>query len=248
MLSNEVSVILVLIFTCILFLLGVFLFLLFKKFYSKIQKQQQEALKNLIIGQENERYRFSRDIHDKLSPEISNIKIMIDRLSPSSEVDKTIIKNSKQKIDQISERLRNISHDLFPKDLANYNFAEVMEDLLHQPKLENLKSKFESNCYETSFPNNVKSHLYSILQELLQNTLKHSSATKVEVNLFLIEGLLHFKYEDNGIGFSLNANETNGIGLKNITTRVQLINGEIYLDTSDKFKLTIIIKMNGVEN
>ena len=103
-------------------------------------------------------------MHDRLSPELASIKFILDKIETTDLGFMKAIKESKSKIDDVSQSLRDISHDLFPKDLSNYPLAEVLEDLFQEPKLENINVTYTSNCRDQELENDFKFHLYKIMQ------------------------------------------------------------------------------------
>ena len=73
--NHKIIIFLIVVFTLVLFLLGLFFFVLFQKFHKNIQLKQQESMRNLVIGQDNERTRIARDLHDSLNPELSTVSV-----------------------------------------------------------------------------------------------------------------------------------------------------------------------------
>ncbi|MDP2176300.1 MAG: histidine kinase [Bacteroidota bacterium] len=209
------------------------------KYNKNLKIKHYESINNLLIGQLEERKRISRDLHDSLNPQLSAIYIQSDGLNKENykfEETKTKIKNE---LTFAIKRIREISHDLMPIDLEDNEIYTSFKDIILKRQTEHLSIVLNSNTDGLKFDNKIKFHLVYILLELIQNSLKHSEASKIEIilNYDKSKKNLHFKYMDNGKGIDDNEKKKQGIGLKNIITRILIIGGEFEIISEKGFEL-----------
>jgi signal transduction histidine kinase len=210
----------------ILFVLGlvIFIVVITRLFYQNILRKEQklnenklahqkELLKITILTQEKERNRIAQDIHDGLVSELNII-----RLSPKDD-EKAI----NEKLKACIKTVRLISHDLMPPLVAQ----TPLNDLLQRVLL-GLSADIEVKMYERLYTDydaraSTKLQIFRIIQEVTMNSMKHAQATKIEMYLRITKNYIAIKITDNGIGF--NTKKSDGLGMKNIMARTQLLNG-----------------------
>jgi len=241
---QNLVIIMLIVFTTGLSLMGVFFFILINKYRKNLEKRQREALNNIIVGQDNERVRIARDLHDEMGPELSNIIFTLDGVKTQEPEIREMIEVSKGELKAAVQRLRNISHDLMSLSLIRYGLSDAIKEMIERQAQNELKIDFQSNCSGLDFNDAVKSHLFKISQELLYNTHKHSQATEVHMRLNqdTVKKHLEFTYSDNGIG-NQGQKTTMGIGLKNIYTRVDLMNGKVQINMDNGFACNISVEL-----
>jgi two-component system NarL family sensor kinase len=240
--NEKAIIILIIIFSCFLLVMGVFFFLLFTKYHRNLKLRQKEAINNLIKGQDSERERLARDLHDEMGPELSSIIFLIDEIKPPDSNISEIKLLAKSKLREAVNSIRQISHDLMPVTLTKYGLLESIVEL--KEKYQSiLNIEFITNCDNFKFTENVESHLYKIIKELIYNTQKHGDANSVEIRLMRdnTKNQIVLEYRDNGKGFVKPEGIVTGTGIKNINTRVDLMNGIMQLDGTNGFKMNIII-------
>ncbi len=185
---------------------------------------------NLIKGQENERERLAKELHDGLGGQLSGVKSIVQTINTTNFQEKTNIVN--KHLSNSIKSLRNISHDLSANFLKNKDFNLLLHQLIKQV-FENTNIKIEVSIFPkekiNSLPERYKLNIYRILQESLQNIIKHANATFVSINLIIDDEII-LLIEDNGNGFDINI-KANGIGLQNIEDRLQSINGTLHIDS-----------------
>lgn len=242
--SEKLTLVLVVLFTTCLFVMGVFFFVLINRYRRNLEKRKNEALNNLIVGQDNERERISRDLHDELGPEMATIILTLDGIKSTDQAVIEVVNKSKADLKTAIKSVRNISHDLMSLSLLKYGLSDALHEMIDRQANDKVEVKYTSNCAGTEFNDAIKSHLFKITQELLYNTKKHSNATKVQIHLNLNQESreLQFTYSDNGVGDQGNKNNQ-GIGIKNIHTRVGLMNGSIRMDTQNGYLVAITVKL-----
>lgn len=240
--ENQI-VVLIIAFTICLFLLALFFFLLIEKYRRILQKRQTEALNNLIIGQDNERERISRDLHDQIGPQISAIAIMASGIKALDQTGQDTVREVAAELKQVQKEVRNISHDLMSSSLIKYGLVNAIHKLIDRNAFPGLEIQLESNSRSENLNERQISHLFSVVREMLMNTIKHAGATLVHIVFNFDEqaGKLILVYTDNGRGHKGGSRESDGIGISNIKTRVRLMDGTCDIDMNQGFKATIEI-------
>lgn len=195
-----------------------------------------ESVNAMLKGQEIERRRIAKDLHDSVGALLSSIKLHFESMNKvfSSDKNKNLYSKTKQLIDDACHEVRNISHDMMPGSLEKFGLIPALQDYTSKLKL---NKKLEVDVVDYGIPqhldNTVSMNAYRIVQELLNNVIKHSDAREVMVQLTMKEGKLNIMVEDDGIGFNPERDKEKGIGLKNIISRVNYLNGEIHFDTQN---------------
>ena len=235
-----------------LFLLMILLFILYKK-WSKTQKkltnekvntlletQKVKTIQSHLDGQNNERKRIAKDLHDSISGNLAAIKVKLTNIESDSENIKTIISN----IDDTYNEVRQISHNLLPKETEQQNFTQRLNSLINLYKTKKLHIEFDvfpiEEINNTSIT--IQVEIYKVLQELMTNITKHSKASEAVINITANESFLNILVEDNGLGFNKNK-MSSGIGLQNISSRVTTLNGTLEIDSSKRKGTSITINI-----
>ncbi|NOR87843.1 MAG: hypothetical protein GQ527_09560, partial [Bacteroidales bacterium] len=144
-------------------------------------------------------------------------------------------------VSQSIEMVRNLSHSLVTPEIKNEDFKDELRELCHLFSSEQLKVQYYFFEWPKIKDTSTNTHLYRIVQELLKNAVKHSKAEMVNMQ-FMGDGdkMLNIIYEDDGIGFDPSKTDDKGLGLNNIKNRLELINGEMKMDSSKTTKGTTI--------
>ena len=137
-------------------------------------------------------------------------------------------------LEEIYREVRGISHDLMSKALEKTDLLPALEDLTAriQQARPGLNVQFYANAQLDDLSNLAKIHLYRIVQELLANVLKHARATTVTLQILQDKGKLLLTVEDDGQGFHPATTTSDGIGLANVRTRVEVLHGTMHLDAA----------------
>ncbi len=230
-------------FSIILMLMTVFFFVLISKYRQNLIKKQNEALNNLIIGQDTERERLSRDLHDEMGPRLSSVLLSIGSIhSPDARISE-MVEETKIELKSAIQDIRKISHDLMSLTLVKFGLIAAIEELIDRLNPGAIKVEFISNSDGQEYDDKIKSHLFKITQELIYNSNKYSGATLISINLKINpeKRFLQYIYTDNGKG-NPNYNPADaGIGLKNIKTRVGLMDGQFEVEMIKGFKAEITL-------
>ncbi|MFC4096372.1 tetratricopeptide repeat-containing sensor histidine kinase [Euzebyella saccharophila] len=192
--------------------------------------QELDLIKASIEAQDEERKRIAQELHDSIGGNLAGIKLQISGEENNTDNWNTI----KHQLDETYQLVRNISHTLIPKKFKEKPFTQLISDYIDTISINgNLKVSFHKYPNEeiNALKDALHLQLYKIIQELMTNTIKHAQADHVSINLTLTENELSLLFEDNGVGFD-SKNTTNGIGLENVNSRVQELNGTLQIDSS----------------
>lgn len=200
-------------------------------------RQKELAMKAVITAVDEERKRIAKDLHDGIGQTLSGLKLSWEALSSSVLSEKPEEKNRLGKLsailDDACQDVRNISHQMMPKELSEFGLVPAIEDMLLKSLGDSsMQYNFEHFGVDERLEENVEIALFRITQELINNVIKHSGASKVAVQLIRSARHIVLIVEDNGKGFDSDSARTSGIGLLNIASRIDTINGEINYEPS----------------
>lgn len=199
-------------------------------------KHQLDLFQSSIDAMEEERRRVSRDLHDEIGAALSMLRLQVGQINvgkdSSTENTEKLISGSKQLIDSTIENVRRISNDMLPHGLEEFGLKYAIESLCD--KIEDASTlDIHLNTENLGrLENRMELTLYRILQELLNNTIKHAKATVVKIEFIPDNQKLTLIYQDNGKGFDLEKIRQSGLGLKNIESRVSMIHGQLTYSTT----------------
>lgn len=199
---------------------------------AKREKERAE-MGAMIKGQEIERKRVAADMHDGVGQILSAISIQLSQLKAKNEkADDNDLESLSEKVQHGIVEVRNVSHALKPDVLEHFGLVPAIEEVCNTLSSDMGPSiSFNHIDVEKRFPEEVEINVYRIVQELLNNCIKHANARDVFVTLIKDEGMLLLTVEDDGEGM-LNKDHT-GIGLNNVKLRTDIINGEMNIDSSE---------------
>lgn len=232
---------LILAFIVVLFILFVFFVSLILIFTQRLKQKKKDAMQNLLDGVENEKQKISRDLHDHIVPGLAGLNFKLDKLCNGDEydIDKKEIKT--KLLESISE-IRVLSHNLVSHALERYGLTEGIRDYSYNSPLKQVKIEVNDKAKDVEINKDVAQHIFAIFKELHMNTIKHSDATQCQVVLEINTTSLLFTYFDNGTQLAHKIKE--GIGLYNIKSRVEIMDGKLSLNTEGNF--FIEIRVNNV--
>lgn len=199
---------------------------------SERKQMEIQVMNAMIIGEEKERSRVAKELHDGLGPILSTIKLYFQWLSESIDKDKRelIIKKGNENIEEALSTLKEVSNNLNPHVLNNYGLMEAIE--LFTQKLKHSRSPVIhfTPVEKKRFTQRIEISLYRIVIELINNTLKYAKASEINIAFEELPGsILILKYADNGIGVNLERikKKPKGTGLLNIQNRIKTLAGEV---------------------
>ena len=200
----------------------------------KLNHERSMRLSSMIDGQEIERQRLARELHDGLGQSILAIKMRLERAATAStEKNKQIMEEVQMLFANTIQEIRSISNNLVPAVLNELGLADALQNLCREvTKSSGIKIDCEANAHSFKNTDKINTYLYRIAQEALNNSVKHSNASHVNLKIYISNEQVFMKIEDNGKGFKYDSNRKFcGNGLNNIKERVHLLNGEMHINT-----------------
>jgi len=211
---------------------------------------ERRVLNAIIRTEERERKRFAKDMHDGIGPLLSTIKLYINEL-----ISEDVTKKEKNEsvdyinklIDEALSGIRTISNNLTPRIIDEYGLVSAVNEFCNSiNKTHKLSIEFKSPK-KLNLSNHVEINLFRIINELVNNTLKHANASKAGISINKENNHIIFMYYDNGKGFDyskyLEAKQK-GDGINNILTRVQSMDGQINIETSEGNGINVRIEFD----
>ncbi len=212
-------------------------------------RTERKVLNAIINTEENERRRFANDLHDGLGPILSTIKMSLSSLTsrindPSGTI---ILNNTNHLINEAISTIKDVSDNLSPHILSNFGLASAINNFttkINQTKA--VEIDFKSNMENHRIENDKEVVIYRAVCELINNAIRHSGASKIDIELNKHEKFITLHFSDNGRGFdtnSLSRDENKGMGLSNIETRVKTVEGVFVLESTPGKGTSALIKM-----
>jgi signal transduction histidine kinase len=209
-----------------------------------IQQQQITQLTAIMKGEENERSRISRELHDGIGGMLAAIKMNLSSVTKKYHELSVIreLDTVSEMLQQTSAEVRKTAHNLMPEALGNHSLEEA---LFHYCNLINGTSQLQLDLqvYGDLEPLNKSTAvtLYRIVQEILQNIIKHAEATRAEIQIMQYDETFSITVEDNGKGFGDSIQE--GLGFQNLRYRVAALNGYLSITSAPGKNTTVHIEL-----
>ena len=204
----------------------------------------------IVTGQEKERKRIAKELHDGLGQYLSAANYNLDTLEFQTKADarqKKTVLSVRRIIENAIEELKAISRNLHPRVLENQGLSGAITTLCETiGSSNNLKIQTHIDDFEPRLPYPMEMGLYRIVQELVNNMLKHARAKEVNLQLVRHRNSLLLLMEDDGVGFQtsgLNEYKFEGLGIRNIITQVKALNGIYHFDSSPGKGTSITIEI-----
>lgn len=197
-----------------------------------VMQQQELSTKAVLEAEENERKRIAGDLHDTVGQMMSAAKINLSMLGTDLTFDTEEQKLAYDKVlslvDESCREVRTVSHNIMPNALLKAGLANGIRDFINHIDDRYIKiDLFMDGLHERLDPN-VEAVLYRVIQECVNNVIKHSGANKLDISIIKDEEGISATLEDNGKGFdTTDPNKFEGIGLKNIITRIKYLQGSV---------------------
>ncbi len=244
----ESEIVATVIFSCVSFLLMGLVLVLFFYFSRKkiVQKEienknleiqyQKDQLYAIIVTQEEERKRIAQDLHDDISSKLNIVSLNSHLLTAPNLTEAETLEITGNIIALTTKALENsrkIAHNLLPPVFEKFGLNAGVEELCEEFE----SSKAIKTYYKNEIDFDEKDidrhlHIFRVLQELMNNSLRHGKATEIWIAFKNINGINTCNYEDNGVGFDSKSIENQkGLGMKNIDSRISFLNGTIKINS-----------------
>lgn len=215
----------------------------YQKIEDLLKKQELKSAYAMLAGQEKAHKRIAEELHDNLGSILVTLNMFADTLQKKTDPESQ--RHLAKKISEVAaianEATRKISHSLDSGVLKHFGLATAVQELSDAVNESQAVSVTSHIQIEDQLDSEVSLNVYRIIQELINNTLKHAGATRINIDLNQIKDQLTLIFEDDGIGFTHEEiMEKKGMGLRNLESRVERMDGQLILD-SKKYKGTTTI-------
>lgn len=194
---------------------------------------QIKTLESLIAGEEKERLRVAKELHDGINGDLAAIKY---KLSSLLEMNNKVIQEAIAMIDDSCKQVRAISHNLIPPSLENFDLLEAAQiycSNLNEAVTE-VEIHFQHIGEGVGLSKKEEINIFRIIQELVNNSLRHAQAEKIDVQISSREDTIQITVEDDGKGFDKDQLKSDGIGLTNVRSRVAFLNATMDFVSNEK--------------
>jgi len=200
------------------------------------RKSEERAIKAIVEGEERERLRIANELHDGLGQYLSAANMHLNTVySDSESLPETTERSFKTGLNMLKHAIsetRSISHNLLPKAIQDYGLKMAVESLVNEMRsTQDLSIHLFQNYNAETLPGNIQINIFRIIQEALNNAIKHSNGTVININLVNSGGELICTVEDNGSGFDPSNVANEGLGLQSMKTRVAAMSGNLDIDS-----------------
>lgn len=207
------------------------------RFQQEIMKQQELASKAVMAAEEKERQRIARDLHDGVGQMMSVAKMNLSAFESDLKFVNADQQESFEKIislvDESCREVRNVSHNMMPNALLKNNLAIAIKDFIDKIEKRSLKVRVYTEGLDDRMDSNLEIILYRVIQECVNNVIKHAEASRLDISVLKDKQGISATIEDNGKGFDIGDKDRfEGIGLKNIITRIEYLKGIVDFDSS----------------
>ncbi len=240
--------------TSLAFAIGVFMIQKIFKYMKKVEDSRRLTekmfLNTIIQTEEKERKRFAKDLHDGLGPLLSTVKMSVSSLAQMKhdDISHELVENTELVINEAIRSLKEISDNLSPHILNNFGLVRALNNFANKINVaRTIKINLESDLKDERFDSNVEVVLYRVICELINNTIKHAKAKKIDLSLTKDGDFLTIIYKDDGKGFDvskvIDQPTGTGMGFSNIYSRINSLKGEINIESEHRKGTFVTIKV-----
>lgn len=214
-------------------------------------KSEEKIMNAVMQASDNEKSRISKEIHDSLQQTLTVASLNLGCLVRERD---RLTDKAKPKLDLGMEYLkkslddsREIAHKLMPKAIQDFGLVPVVEGMIEElNRNDEISIQFNTNMYGKRVKLSVANNLFKIIQEALNNILKHAEANTVTIQYMLLDDRLQLSIEDNGVGFDpkeFKNKDLSGFGMASMRSRAKALGAEFYLDSYPNHGTTIMIEL-----
>jgi len=215
------------------------------KLKNELMKQQQLATRAVLEAEEKERQRIAKDLHDSIGQMMSAAKMNLSAFESEIKFEdkeqQLAFEKIIQLVDESCKEVRNVSHNMMPNALLKNSLASAIREFIDKLPAragtdgdqKSLQVHLYTEGLEDRLDSNLETVFYRVIQECVNNVIKHSAATTLDISLIKDKDGITATIEDNGAGFNTSDQEKfNGMGLKNIITRIEYLKGTVEFDST----------------
>ena len=216
----------------------------------KIQKLEDEkklmAAQSVLVGQEKERERIARELHDGIGVLLSTASIHFSSVEEKADKETgEMLKKANKLLKEAGKEVRHISHNMMPGVLSKFGLKEAIEDLFEVvDETGDIKVDLHLTCGEERLAENMEIMIFRVIQEMLNNSIKHAEASRISLYVTRGDEEILIDYEDNGVGFDENKLPFGkNLGLSGIRSRIEYLGGKLKLQSEKDQGVKYIISI-----
>ena len=196
-----------------------------------VAKEETAAARALLEGQEEERKRVALELHDGLGVMLSSVKMQFTNFIARHSQHDEVLNQAAMVLDKAAVDVRRISHNMMPGVLTKFGLNISLEELMdHLNENEGVEASVNIKGDDKKLTDNIQIMVYRIIQELVNNTIKHARASQVSLILDYGTEELSIIYSDNGVGFTIGV-VAHSLGLRSIESRVRFLGGDLSIES-----------------
>ena len=215
--------------------------------HSEREIRHQQITEAVITGQEKERTALGEELHDNINQILASAKLYMECAMKDTKPRMDLMTDSKLLLEKAMTEIRNLSKALLPPSLGEVGLLQALHEMVDtNKKVNDLVIKIEwNNTSENEISSKLKLTIFRIIQEQLNNVIKHAGAKKMIISIKKEEQKLTVSIKDNGIGFNTSLKK-NGVGLRNIISRAQVNDGSVSIisQPGQGCKLVVTFRIN----
>jgi signal transduction histidine kinase len=218
------------------------------KLQKEILHQQDLATKAVMNAEDNERKRMATHLHDGIGQLLTaanmNISVLDDFKKDEDNFTKVLSK-TKEILSEAILDVRTLSHQIMPNMLIKNSLSDALRDLISKTNSPKLHIELKIDGLKNDLDQNIQVVMYRIIQECINNTIKHAQANKVEISLLQNKEMIEAIFKDDGIGFNplKISSKNDGLGLDNIKSRIDMLKGDLKIISAKGEGTSIIMKI-----
>lgn len=205
---------------------------------------QQQRTEAILEAEDRERVRIARDLHDGIGQMLAAARMALGNFLAKKKEENEHIQNSLDLLEESIKEIREISHNMMPGALTKLGLSTALKQFVNKINaLGVLQIELQIIGVKERLSEKIETMLYRVVQEILSNIIRHAEATKVSIELVKHENELVLVVEDNGKGFNSEEVKNHGIGIKNVATRVEYLNGSVNFDSAIGRGTSVIVEI-----
>lgn len=204
---------------------------------TELLQQQENAIRAVMEAEENERQRIAKDLHDGVGQMMSAAKMNLSAFESELKFENEEQRQSFEKVinlvDESCREVRTVSHVMMPNALLKNNLSDAIREFTGKLNQKELRISVYTEGLDDRLDSNIETMLYRVVQECVNNTIKHAGANTLDISLIRDKDGINGTIEDNGKGFDASNPEImKGIGMKNISSRIEYLKGTVDIDSA----------------
>ncbi len=209
-----------------------------KELQQNILQQREEATINILTAEEKERKRIAAELHDGVGQLMTaawlNLQVMEKQMDGIKDEQQQLLNKTALLVGESCKEVRQVSHNMMPNALLKKGLVNAIREFTQQIDRSVISINLQAEGLHAPLDSITETILYRVIQECMNNTIKHASATELDISIHNNTDGISVLIEDNGKGFdtSIINNETDGLGLQNIRSRISFLKGTVHWDSS----------------